>query len=358
MKIIKRYITKTLLIYTLAVMVIWLSIYGFFNLIGEVNHIGNADYTFVKAMIYVGFDLPSVLYAHAPMIILIGCVLALGHLVSTCEIVVLRAAGLSIMDITKIVVQWALIFIVGISVMGEGIAPTAFEYAEESRAKALGHSVVSKNQQGFWIKDKDYFLNVEKNFDGKLFHNITLIKLNAEGKLDEAIFAQQAHFDGHYLDLIDATIYKPNQQLTAILFNDKAQHKIQVSFNQSFIQSLKKKPDALPIWRLFEQMSFLVHNDLNADKFAVAFYQRLSRPLALIAMILLSALFIFSSRRETSMGKNIFLGVVLSLSFEMIFRFIGVVSLRFDVNHFFSNLTPILIILLLAMVLLQQKSNR
>ena len=40
MKIRDRYITKTLLSYTLVVLVVWLSIYSFFNFLTEINVVG------------------------------------------------------------------------------------------------------------------------------------------------------------------------------------------------------------------------------------------------------------------------------------------------------------------------------
>jgi lipopolysaccharide export system permease protein len=111
MKILDRYIVKTMAFYTSGVMFVWLGIYAFLNFINEIDKIGQANYTALEAMLYVALDLPSVIYAHSSVIILLGSLLALGHLASTSQLVILRGSGVSIIKITKTVVKIALIFI-------------------------------------------------------------------------------------------------------------------------------------------------------------------------------------------------------------------------------------------------------
>ena len=45
MKIRESYIAKTLLSYTLVVLLVWLSIYSFFNFLSEINVVGQESYT-------------------------------------------------------------------------------------------------------------------------------------------------------------------------------------------------------------------------------------------------------------------------------------------------------------------------
>ncbi|SVD25368.1 uncharacterized protein METZ01_LOCUS378222, partial [marine metagenome] len=93
MKIRDRYITKTLLNYTLAVLLVWLSIYSFFNFLEELNSIGKADYTVLEAMKYIILQMPEVAYKQASPVILLGCVLGMGYLATTNQLVVLRVSG-------------------------------------------------------------------------------------------------------------------------------------------------------------------------------------------------------------------------------------------------------------------------
>ena len=90
MKIRERYIRKTLLSFTLAVLVIWLSVYSFFNFLSEMSNIGQFNYTTLEAFRYIALLIPEVAYKHASPVILLGCVLGMGHLATTSQLLVLR----------------------------------------------------------------------------------------------------------------------------------------------------------------------------------------------------------------------------------------------------------------------------
>jgi hypothetical protein len=64
-------------------MVVWMGVYALFNFINEINLIGQHNYTTLSAIIYVVADLPAVIYAHSSVIILLGCLLGMGHLAAT-----------------------------------------------------------------------------------------------------------------------------------------------------------------------------------------------------------------------------------------------------------------------------------
>ena len=62
MKIRDRYIAKTLLTYTLVVLLVWISIYSFFNFLAELNSVGSLNYTILGAFKYVFLQIPQVTY--------------------------------------------------------------------------------------------------------------------------------------------------------------------------------------------------------------------------------------------------------------------------------------------------------
>ena len=72
MKIRDRYIAKTLLSYTLVVLLVWLSIYSFFNFIAEINVVGQESYTILSAIKYIILKMPEVTYSQASPVILLG----------------------------------------------------------------------------------------------------------------------------------------------------------------------------------------------------------------------------------------------------------------------------------------------
>ncbi len=358
MKILERYIVKTMTVYTLAVLFIWLSVYGFLKFIDEIDEIGRADYTTLKAITYVAMDLPAITYSSMSMVILLGTILAFGHFAATSQLIIARASGLSIAQITYIATKAALVFALIIIAFGELVVPISTQYAENVREKALGVNITAENQQGFWLKEGDSIIHVNKNFDGRLFEDMMLINTSELKQLNSVIFAEQAVFDGENLILEQTKQYQLNHNDKFVGFESSSQgtYTTKVSFDRTLINSLKKEPYELSTWNLYQQIDFLTNNGLIAGAFEVEFYKRLVKPITLVTMILFSMLFIFGSLRDASLGKNIFLGLTISLCFELMSRIGGALSLRLDYNHVFTAFAPTLIALALVLYLLRVKS--
>ena len=141
MKIRDRYIAKTLLSYTIIVLVVWISIYSFFNFLAELNSVGKEGYTILSAFTYIVLQLPEVIYKQASPIILLGCILGMGHLASTGQLLIFRVSGASILKITLLTLNTSLTFVLLFICIGEFLAPTSSSFAESSRSSAFGNSV-------------------------------------------------------------------------------------------------------------------------------------------------------------------------------------------------------------------------
>jgi len=360
MKILDRYIAKTLLKYSLSVMVILVGIFAFFKFLEEVEDIGRASYTLIDALTYIGLLIPSMTYMLSSLIILLGAILGLGYLASNSELVIMQGAGIPVTSITKTTLKISVAFIVIMIAFGEFLVPIASDYAKQYRAQALGQRIVGANQQGFWIKDSNNFIHVDRNIDGQVFNDVTIIKLNNPGEIDSVVFSKKADFDGNMVELKHSNTYQiDTSEKIAILDKQTLQkYTTEVAFDQELIQSLKKEPKALSTWQLFRQVRFLSSNDLSADAYEVELYSRLMKPLTLIAMIILSIPFVFGSLRDSTLGRKIFLGVVISLFFELSSRIGGMLSLRFDLNHLLSASLPTATVFVIALLMLYRVSAR
>ena len=129
-----------------------------------------------------------------------------------------------------------------------------------------------------------------------------------------------------------------------------------VSFDQDLIDSLKKEPKDLTTWTIIKQIQFLSDNKLRSGVFEVELYKRLIKPVTLVAMIILAMLFIFGSTRDVTLGRKIFFGVALALSFEMISRIASAMALSFDFNPLMSAVLPSVLVMFVSITLLIQKS--
>jgi len=358
MKIRERYIRKTLLSFTLVVLVIWLGIYSFFTFLSEMNSIGQVNYTSLEAFRYIALLIPEVAYKHASPVILLGCVLGMGHLATTNQLIVLRVSGMSIIKLTMLTIKTALIFVIVVIAIGEIFAPISSDEAEKGRSEALGNPTASQSQEGFWIRDGDNFINVQKNIDGKLFSGVTIIEVNSSNKISTVMKSDNATFDGKSLKMNNTDIFSidSTKEIDDISHKERNSYNKTVSFDQDLIDSLKKEPKELTTWNIIKQIKFLSDNKLRSGIFEVELYKRIIKPITLVAMILLAMLFIFGSTRDATLGRKIFFGIALGLSFEMLSRIGGAMALSFDFNPVISAVLPTIVVMVVAIILLIQKS--
>ena len=131
---------------------------------------------------------------------------------------------------------------------------------------------------------------------------------------------------------------------------------LDIEVESIIIDSLKKEPEELTTWNIYKQIEFLSDNKLRSTIFEVELYKRLVKPITLVAMILLAMLFIFGSTRDATLGRKIFFGIALGLSFELLSRIGGAMALSFDFNPVMSTVLPTSVVMVIAITLLIRKS--
>ena len=359
MKIKDRYIAKTLLTYSLVVLIVWLSIYSFFNFLAELNTVGTFNYTVLEAFKYIVLQMPEVAYEQVSPVILLGCILGMGHLATTGQLIILRASGISILKITWLTLKNSFIFLIFLTLVGELVAPSLTKYAENERSIAMGQTSLSSGQNGFWIRDGDFFINVKNNVDGTEFNGITVIEVNNESnEIDRIIDSKSAIFDGQTLNMDSTNIFSINSSglFDNISLKERNVFKKQVAFDQDLIDSLEKEPKDLTTFTIVKQIEFLKDNKLRAEVFELELYKRLVKPITLIAMILLAMLFIFGSTRDASLGRKIFFGIAIGLSFELISRIGGALALSFYFSPLISTFVPAIAVMVISIMILINKS--
>ena len=357
MNIKDRYIAKTLFIYTLTVLLVWLSVYSFFNFMEEINSIGTSNYTSFQAMKYIALKMPDVVYNHSASVILLGCILGMGHLATTNQLIMLRVSGISILKMTIFTIKTALIFVFFTIIIGELIVPFSTNYAENQRSQALGLSTKAY-EEGFWIKDGQKFINVKQNLDGKLFLNVNVFELSSSNSIKTVITAENAEFSNNILQMNNVEIYDIDntKKIDNISIDNRNTLKNSVSFDSDLLEDLRKPPEDLTTWKIIKQIKYLSDNKLRSDFFEIELYERVIKPFTLTAMIIIGMLFIFETNRSTSLGRKIFFGVAIALSFEMLSRIGSAVSIGFEISPIIVSTLPSLMVLLVSSAILVKKS--
>ncbi len=101
MSILERYLAMTVIGGTLLVLLVLVALGVFFDFLGEVARVGEGAYGIREAMEYVLLSSPQMAWEMFPVAALIGTLMALGGIAAGSEIVAMRAAGVSLLQVAR-----------------------------------------------------------------------------------------------------------------------------------------------------------------------------------------------------------------------------------------------------------------
>src|SRR6185369_17191365 len=130
---LERYLARQIYGAVGFVLLAFLALFAFFDLIAEMRDIGNGNYQLRQIFTVVALWVPGHAYELLPIAVLIGSLYVLAHLSSNSEYTVMRAAGLSPTRAGAMLARIGLAFVVGTFAIGEWIAPHSEELAQQVR---------------------------------------------------------------------------------------------------------------------------------------------------------------------------------------------------------------------------------
>ena len=105
----------------------FLALFAFFDLIHELGDLGRGNYQLRQLFIFVLLSLPAHAYELFPVVVLIGTLYVLAHLASNSEFTVMRGSGMSPLNAAGVLARTGVAFVVLTFAFGEWIAPGAEE---------------------------------------------------------------------------------------------------------------------------------------------------------------------------------------------------------------------------------------
>lgn len=347
MKLLDRYIGQAIINGVATVLIIFIALYELFAFAGEAGSIGRADYTIWEAIKYSLFLVPQHIYELFPLSMLLGTMLGLGWLANHNELVVIRTAGVSLIRIIVAIMKTAVVLMALAMIIGEIIAPPLLQYAKEERIKALHGNISLNTDYGLWARDGETYIHVKRiENDGRLT-GITLYQFSKNNYIERQINARQATYTGEHWILysVRETLHKNN----TFKVNHIEELQWKTLLDLDTVKIVAIPPDLLSVRKLNTYVDYLKTNNLDYTKYELIFWTKLFSPFSILAMVLLAVPFIFGSVRQVSMGKQILFGFLVGVSFYIISRLIGEISLVYGVPAMFSAILPPLLVIALSL---------
>ncbi len=178
-----RYFTREIAAASLLVLLALLALFGFFDLIRELDDLGKNGYRLTVMLAYVALLQPSHAYVLLPAAGLMGTLFALSRMSEQSEITVMRASGLSLARLAGYVAVAGLLIGAATVVMGELVAPWTEEAAKGLRLKATRSIVAREFRSGFWVKDDRSFVNIQDVTPDTELLNLRIYEFDAANRL-------------------------------------------------------------------------------------------------------------------------------------------------------------------------------
>lgn len=351
-RILDRYIAKTVLsaIALVTLMLIGLQIFILF--VNQLDDLGKVDYGMAQATVFVMLQMPYQVYLFFPMASLLGSLIGLGVMANHSELVVMRAAGMSIGQITLSVLKASLVVIVLVTSIGELLVPFMAQYANDYKMSALTGGQTLRTAQGVWMRYANDFISIGEVLPDKTLHRIYQFRFDNQHHLLLAREIKEVRFEeqrwvAYDVKQTDFSAGHTKASTYKILNWDVA-----VKPNILMISSIE--PDEMTLHELNRYLREQKRSKQNVHTYKLAFYQRIVQPFTTMVMMVLAIPFIFGPLRSSTMGSKLLVGATVGFSFHIINRFFGPVSTVFQWPAELAALGPTVVFALLGIYLMRR----
>lgn len=352
--ILTRYLAREVSLHTGMVLVALVLLFGFFELIQELNDLGKGNYRFADILMHVLLSMPSSVYNIFPAAALIGTMLALSRLASHSELTVMRASGMSLGSIALALMAVGVVFALLTLVFGEMITPAAERAAQELKMRATESLVGREFRSGVWVKDEGNVVNVKAvqiDADETRLLEIRVYEFDEEKRLKSISFAQSGTYLGNnQWKLVNAhkTLFTDGRTEVKTL----PELTWKTVLTPDILSVLLIKPEQMSAVNLFTYIQHLRDNAQRSTRYEIAIWTKLIYPSAVLTMMLLAVPFSVGSQRGGGVGKRLLIGILLGLAFNLANRLFSSLGQLNEVSPFASAALPTIIMFCVAIGLL------
>lgn len=340
MKILHGYIGRTVLLAILGVTAVLVMLDLLFGLLAEIEEL-SANYQMLQAVQFILLTTPRRLYEMMPTGTLLGCLVALGALANNSELVVMRAAGVSLLQIL-----WAalrpvlLVALVGLTI-GEYLAPYTEQIAQSARAVALGGNKLSHARSGVWHREGNEYIHVNAVEPGGRLFGVTRLRFDDSGRLVQASQARTAFFQNDHWAMEDVAVTEVGQREARTSHFEALTW--YTSLDPKLLALLTLDPEDLSTTGLWQYANYLAHQGLESTPYFLAFWNKVLQPLMMCAMVFIAISYVFGPLRQVTMGLRVLAGIVTGLSLRYAQELAGTIALVYQFSPLLAAIVPIVV---------------
>lgn len=342
-----------------AVLLAWLVVVALDSMmafVSEINDVGTGDYTLAKAVTYILLTVPRRMYQFFAYGGLIGGLMGMGALAASGELTALRAAGMSKLRICASVVLALTVLTAFVAFIGEAIAPRAQQKAEALALTAKNRDVTIGKGGALWARDGDAVINAKhgrtrRGPDGTPtieLSEVRVFEFTPAGQLSALSIAKTATHLGGEWTLHDVRRSEFEGRSATSTTQEKAQWKSALDPNVLAVSMIH--PEYLSMSDLARNIDYMNRNRQDATTYKVAYWGRIFYPLNVLVLAFCAVPFAFASLRTGGLGKRLFMGMALAISYYFFQKSVVSMGAVYNFNLAVVNALPSLFLAVAAFV--------
>jgi lipopolysaccharide export system permease protein len=345
MSILQRYIAGSLVKSWLIVLIVLGTVFGLVALIQELDRT-QGDYGVMQVVYFTLLSLPQQLLDLMPVIALLGTILALAGLDKSNELTIICCSGVSLGKLLQAIAIPSAGLMILLWLCLEFVSAPLFQSAQQLKISTRNENPDILPNGGVWSKYRNRYIHIGLMRDGKEPGNIELFRFSDEGELLLAINANSA-------DVSHDRRWQFNKVMQKELLEDELttsrvkQLQIDNLWSKAELPTLSLSSQSMRLSVLYEYAAYLKANEQAHEDHEFTFWQRLTLPLTVAAMILLATPISagIGSRRDSNLGYNMAIGALIGILFFLGSQIAYAVGQIMQLNILLVTLSPIVAVL-------------
>jgi lipopolysaccharide export system permease protein len=321
--LLDRYLARQILWFTLLVMGVLVCLAALFVFIEQQSDVGVGSYGMFEAVFVTLLRLPQQAFQLLPVGALIGALVGLGNLARGSELIVIRAAGVSVARVALAAAGAGLLLFAGGALLGEVLAPPLEAYADQVRTFAKYSNLSFAGRAGIWVKDGDRIVSIQQQSADNVFGGVYIyvVSVGADGRQRLVALARADR-----AQLVAGRKWRLGNYHDSLLGDDGvatrhlAAFDVETGINPEFLGAAIVNPDALPVRGLYRYVQHLQANGLESRSWEVALWARIARSLSTVLMCMLAVPFVFGPLRSAGAGSRTVIGISVGVVYFLINR--------------------------------------